>query len=86
MKNSTELYDAGLALFVYDVARDMQTFRFRDETLRVHRGSVQTHDALIDECPVLVAKIDEVRRACEPKNGAQWPSYDAPIFDGWLPQ
>ena len=86
MKNSKELYDAGLALYAYNIAQDAQTFRFRDETITVPRGSVMLHDAVVDDCPVMVAFIDNVRRAAAPRNGAQWPSYDAPIFSGWLPQ
>lgn len=85
MKHSSEFFDKGLAIAIYDIAHDHETYRFRDETFQIATGSVPTslRDLTPNSC-IRVAKIEDVRRAAAPKNGSQWPSYDAPVFAPWI--
>lgn len=56
---AAELFDAGYTDVCYDIAKAVQHFRFRDESWTFPYGAIPL--TMIDDHPVFVAKVDQVR-------------------------
>lgn len=58
---SVEIYEAGYAVLLYDIAHDRRTWRFKEEEWRIPMNAVQLHN--IPGVATPVALVEDVRAA-----------------------
>jgi hypothetical protein len=67
---STDIFDAGYAVMLYDIAVSHQTWRFRDTDYRIPAGAVPYVD--LPDLPFRVARAADVIEAAALQPGSQW--------------